>query len=153
PVAEDVDAVAVVEGVHLQRGDADEEARAPEPVRLAVLAQDVADVLAQEALDALAELLDPVGLLLGEGPVGPRAGPERGDLLVDLEVPGAGAGQVLDAGEGFQRRDGDGPSGGVVVDAVHAHRGGPAVDLAAARAAPARLAVPAAGQVRRMQGL
>ena len=73
-VAEDVDPVLVVEGMHLQPGDADEEAGPPEPVRLLVLAQDVADVLAQEALDALAELLDPVGLLLGEGPVGALAG-------------------------------------------------------------------------------
>ncbi len=69
-LADEVDPVLVVEGVHLQRGDADEEARAAELVLLRVVAEDVADVLAEEALDALAEFLDPVGLLLGEQPVG-----------------------------------------------------------------------------------
>src|SRR5207248_10520958 len=124
-----------------------------EPVRLLVLAQDVADVLTQEALDTLAKLLDPVGLLLGEGPVGVLPGLERGDLLVDLEVPGDVADQVLDDREGLHGPDGDRLAGGVLIDAVHTHQTGFAVDLAAARTALAGLAIPSAGQIRRVQSL
>src|SRR5262245_33873938 len=53
-----------VEGMHLQAGDADEEAGAGEAVLLLVIAQHVADVLTEEALDALAELLYPVDVRL-----------------------------------------------------------------------------------------
>ena len=53
-----------VERVHLERGGVDEEPRADEPLELAVIAQDVAHVLAQEALDALAELLHAVDVAL-----------------------------------------------------------------------------------------
>src|SRR5438132_11863831 len=45
-----------VERVHVEAGDADHEARAGEGVRALVVAQHVAHVLAEEALDALAEL-------------------------------------------------------------------------------------------------
>ncbi len=53
-----------VERVHLQRGHVDEEPRADELVVLVVVAQHVADVLAQEALDALAEFLHAVDVFL-----------------------------------------------------------------------------------------
>src|SRR5262250_1407516 len=46
--------VHAVERVHLERGHADEEARAAEALLLAVVAQDVAHVLAEKTLDALA---------------------------------------------------------------------------------------------------
>src|ERR1700683_3622935 len=59
-----VDAVLRVGRVHLQSGGVDEEPRADELVVLPVVAQDVADVLAEEALNALPELLDPVDVLL-----------------------------------------------------------------------------------------
>src|SRR6185503_19783151 len=72
------DAVVGVERVHLQAGQPDHEARAVERPGggaagagrlglergLVAVAQDVADVLAQEALDALAELLHPVDVFL-----------------------------------------------------------------------------------------
>ena len=61
-------AVGGVERVHLERGRVDEEARADELLVLAVIAQHVADVLAQEALDALAVLLDAVDVLLRHPP-------------------------------------------------------------------------------------
>ena len=68
-------AIGGVERVHLQRGRVDEEARADELVVLVVIAQDVAHVLAQEALDALAELLHAIDVLLlhPPGAVGARA--------------------------------------------------------------------------------
>ena len=71
--------VVRVERVHLELGVADEQPRAGELVLvLLVIADHVADVLAEEALDAPVELLDPidVGLLHPVGAVGvlrPRA--------------------------------------------------------------------------------
>src|SRR5207249_9528844 len=58
-------AIARVERVHLERRELDEEA-GPREGRLVllVIADHVADVLAQEALDALVELLDAIDLLL-----------------------------------------------------------------------------------------
>ena len=94
-------AVRGVERVHLQLRDVDEEPRADELVVLVVVAQDVAHVLAQEALDALAELLHAVGVLLlhPPGAVGvvrlPRL--ERLDLLLHLVVPRHVGDEVLDA--------------------------------------------------------
>ena len=71
-VLHEVGAVGGVERVHLERGDADEEARAEVAALQVVVAQDVADVLAEEALDALAELRDAVDVLLLHAPVGVR---------------------------------------------------------------------------------
>ena len=56
--------VGDVERMHLQRGGVDEKARPDELVVLVMIAQDVADVLAEEALDALPELLHAVHVLL-----------------------------------------------------------------------------------------
>src|SRR6187549_1867440 len=58
PVLDEREAVLDVERVHLEARDAHEEARARELGLLRVVAEDVAHVLAQEALDALPELLD-----------------------------------------------------------------------------------------------
>src|SRR5436305_8334918 len=54
------EAVLGVEGVHLQGRGVDQQPGADELVVQMVLPQHVADVLAEEALDALAELLRPV---------------------------------------------------------------------------------------------
>ena len=61
-------AVALVHRVHLEPGDAHQEARPRELVLGLVVAQHVAHVLAQEALDALAELLDALDVLLLPAP-------------------------------------------------------------------------------------
>src|SRR6185437_10523282 len=53
-LADDLEPILIVEGVHLQRGGADEETRPAEFFLLRVISEDVADVLAEEALDALA---------------------------------------------------------------------------------------------------
>ena len=65
-------AVVGVERVHLELGGADEEPRTGEGgLVLLVVADHVADVLAQEALDALAELLAPLDVdLLHAVPAG-----------------------------------------------------------------------------------
>jgi hypothetical protein len=52
--------------VHFEAGDADEKPRAGEYWLFMVLAEHVADVLAQKAFDALAEFLDAVGFFLSE---------------------------------------------------------------------------------------
>ena len=53
----------------------DHESRTVEAVLQIVVAQDVADVLAEEALDALAELAHPVDVLLRDQEVARRGGP------------------------------------------------------------------------------
>ena len=77
--------------------------------RLVVLAKHVADVLAQEALDALAELLHAVDVALLHPPRtvrrvgGPRL--ESRDLLLDPEVPRDVRDQVLDRRKRAHRLD------------------------------------------------
>ena len=141
-------AVVGVERVHLERGQPHEEARAGERrLVLLVVADDVADVLAQEALDALVELLDAVDVLLlirrvpsASGGLGLNGGICLGLLVVVGDV----GDQVLDEREGLERRDGDRLARLEGVHPRHAHEPRLAVDLGAARAALARLAVPAA---------
>ena len=57
-----------VERVHFQRGGVNQEARADEFVVLVMVAQNVADVLAEEAFDALAEFLHAVHVFLLHAP-------------------------------------------------------------------------------------
>src|SRR2546425_11607001 len=57
-LADELRAVDGVERMHVQAGDLDEESRSRERLLQIVVADHVADVLAQEALDALVELLD-----------------------------------------------------------------------------------------------
>ena len=57
-------AIVGVERMHLERRCIDEEARPDELLVLVVIAQHVADVLAQEALDALAEFLHAIDVAL-----------------------------------------------------------------------------------------
>src|SRR6185295_6884010 len=64
-LGQELGAVDGIERVHLERGGLDEEARPREALLLLlVVADDVADVLAQEALDALVELLPALDVLL-----------------------------------------------------------------------------------------
>ena len=101
-----------VERMHLQRGGVDKKARADEFVEFPMLAQHVADVLAQKTLDALAELLHAIDvrLLHAPGAVG-RVGlarPELLDGLLDSEIPGNVGHQIA--------------NGGKVVHRLHGHR-------------------------------
>src|SRR5262245_28132618 len=151
------EAVLGVERVHLERGGVHEEARADELVVLLVFAQHVADVLAQEALDALPELLHPVDVLLLHAPravlrVG-RARLERLDALLHREVPRHVGDEVLDRRERLQRLQRDRLLEGDVRAARHAHETRVAVDLRRARTALAGLAVPAHREVGRRLGL
>src|SRR5678815_185614 len=150
-------AVLDVERVHLERRRVDQEARSDELLVLVVVAQHVAHVLAQEALDALAELLHPVdvGLRHAPGAVGRVRRPrlEGLDAPLDRVVPGDIGDEVLDRWEGPDRLDRDRPGKVEVGQPRHAGQARPAVDLGRARAALAGLAVPAQRQVGRRLGL
>ena len=120
-----------------------------------VVADHVADVLAHEALDALAELLAPLHVDLHHAVAALGLGTrlEGGDGLGHLVVEGDVGHQVADDRERLHGRHRDRLALGQRVHAGHAHEAGQAVDLGRARAALARLAVPAAGQVGRVAGL
>src|SRR5881628_2030076 len=150
-------AIARVERVHFERRELDEKP-GPRESRLVLLvvAHHVADVLAQEALDALVELLDAIDVLLHHPvrAVGLRGlEPERWDRLGLLEVEPDIRDEVADERERTDRRHGDRPTLGEEVHAGHAHEPRLAVDLGAARPALARLAVPPHGEVRRLRRL
>ena len=85
--------------------------RGPTNVSLRVaVAQHVADVLAQVALDALPELLHAIDVFLVHAVLAvgvARARLERRDALVLLVVPGDVGDEVLDHRERLERLDGD----------------------------------------------
>src|SRR5271167_2838763 len=90
--------------MHFERRGMDEQARPDELVVLMVLAQNVAHILAEKTLDALAELLYPfdISLLHAPGSVG-RVGSARlefSDCQFGAEVPRDVCDQVTDDGEG-----------------------------------------------------
>src|SRR2546430_9835511 len=94
--------------VHLQTRDAHKKARPRELFLLVVLAQNVANVLAEKTFDALAELLDAVHVSLVDFPFGVRPRLEGGNPLVDAEIPGDVGDQILDERKRLHRQDGDG---------------------------------------------
>ena len=67
--------------MHLQTGDAHHESRSVKCVFAVVITKNVAHVLAQEALDALAELLHAVDIFLVISPVGIWLWCELGNFL------------------------------------------------------------------------
>src|SRR5437867_7451388 len=150
-------AVDRVERVHVEAGQLDEEARPRErALVLLVVADDVADVLAEEALDALVELLDAVDVLLHH-PVGAirlrRLDAQRRHLLgLDIVVGDVGD-EVADGREAADGRHRDRLALIEEIHPRHAHEPRLAVDLGAARAALARLAVPAHREVGGLRGL
>src|SRR3954447_23983347 len=146
-LAGDSASVHRVERVHVELGVAQEEAGTGE-VHLVVLvvAHDVTGVLAQEALDALAELLAALDVLLHHpalavGVPGRELGVRQ--LLRLLVVVGDVGDQAANDGKGPHGGDGDRLGLVVVREPAHAHQLRAPVDLGAARAALAGLAVPA----------
>src|SRR6202051_2607653 len=116
-------AVKHILGLHLEAGHAYEEARPVETVEEAVGAVDVAHVLAQVALDALAELVEAVDVGLADAPrrAVVRGVGERRDRPVDLVVARDVGDQVLDERKCLHGPDGD-RTIGEVVDARLAHQ-------------------------------
>src|SRR5262249_52006746 len=112
-VFEKAEPVSGVQGMHFQAGDADHEARAAKRLALGfvVIAKDVADILAEKTLDALAEFLDAIDFFLAHAPgaigsIG-RPGLKRWDELVDAIVPGDIGNEILNEGERLDRLNSD----------------------------------------------
>src|ERR1700704_4936841 len=150
-------AVHRVQRVHVEAGQLDEEARPRErALVLLVIADHVTDVLAQEALDALVEFLDAIDVLLHHpvGPVGLRwLDAQRRHLFGLLVIVGDVGDEVADGREAADRRHRDRFALLEEIHPRHAHEAGLAVDLGAARAALAGLAVPAHREVGGLRGL
>ena len=94
-------AVFGVQRVHLQRGGINQKARADEFFVLVMVAQYMADILAEKTFDALAEFLHAVNVLLRHAPGAVRrvrlARIEFLDLLFDPEIPRNIRRQIADA--------------------------------------------------------
>src|SRR5260370_40532552 len=121
-----------VERMHLKRRGTDEEPRSAKLLLLAVVAQDVADVLAEEAFDALAKFLHAIDVSLVHLPLGVRPRLEGWDFLIDSEIPGDVGDEILDHRERLHGKDGDGL---IERERVHARFAGeprPAVNLSRA---------------------
>ena len=137
--------------MHVKLGVADKKTGAGEVgLVFLVVTYYVAGVLAQPALDALAELLRAFHVWLVHGErghrlVGRRA--ERRDLARLLVVEGDIRDEVLDDREGPQGGDGHRLAGGEDRQPGHAHQPGFAVDLRRTGPAFAGFTVPAHGQV------
>src|SRR5919106_1780091 len=144
--------VGLVHRVHLQPLVAHEEARSCDLGMFVVGPEDVANVLAHKALDALLRLVEALDILLVHREGCLFAGLERLDALGHLVVPGDVGDQVFN--------DGESPHGTyvylspiVLLDARLAQKLGSAVDLGATRAAVGRLAVPTHREIRGLLGL
>src|SRR5207302_10744392 len=138
---------STVHGLPLQSRDAHKKARPRELFLLVVLAQYVANVLAETTFDALAELLDAVHVSLVDFPFGVRPRLEGENPLVDAEIPGDVGDQILDERKRLHRQDGDGLVQGQGVHARLASEPRTSVYFSRARTALSCFAVPAHCQV------
>src|ERR1700675_2440803 len=116
-VLQQANAIAGVKRMKLEPGHAYEKSRAAEFRFSVMLANDVANVLAEKTFDALAEFLDAVDIDLGDFPVGVLVRVKGGDFLVDLIIPGNVGDQVFDSRKRFHGHDSDGLVLGKIVHA------------------------------------
>lgn len=88
-----------IERMHFQSGDVNKKSRADEFIMKVMIAEHMADILAQEAFDAFAKFLDAIYIALVHAPraVGSirAAGLKRLDFLLDAKIPGNIRYQVL----------------------------------------------------------
>jgi hypothetical protein len=110
----------------------------------------MADILAEKALNTLAKFLHAVHIALVHLPLDAGTRLEGRDLLIHSEVPGDVSHQILDDGECLHWKDGDGLIQWKRVHACLASEPWTAIDLGRTRAAFARLAIPANGEVWRL---
>lgn len=126
-------AILGIQRVHLKRRVVHDEAGADEFIVLVMVAQDMADILAEETLDALSELLHSIDIHLEHRPrticiVG-LSRLERLDLLLDAEVPTDIGHQIPDGRERLDRLNSHFGIGWQRVHARHAHEARLPVDL------------------------
>src|SRR6185437_8548416 len=89
--------------MHFETRGADEKARAAEHVLFVVLAKDVANILAKETFNTLAEFLHAVHIALIKLPRRASSRLECRNLFIDLVVPGNVGNQVFNDRKGFHR--------------------------------------------------
>src|SRR5579864_6016011 len=138
--------IPYVQRMHLERGRIHQKSWADELFVHVMIAQDVADILAEIALDALSKLLDSFDVLLGNAP-GPirRVGLPRlelWDALFYPVTPGYVRDQVLHVRKCLHGFDGHRLIQRERVQPGHAHQFRYAINFRRARAAFPRLAVP-----------
>src|SRR6266853_338837 len=148
------DAILGVERVHLERCAIYQVTRTHELVEERVIAQHVADVLAEEALDAFAELLHALDVDLRHAPgavrgVGrPRL--ELADARLGPKVPRHVGDEITDGWKRAHRLDGNALRQVELIQARHAHQSRIAVHFRRTGTALSGLAVPADGKVVRL---
>src|ERR1700724_2398830 len=94
--------------MHFEASYPDKKSWATKSLHFLVVAENVAHVLAQEALDALAELLHSVYIFLRHFPFCVGARSEWRNLLVDAVIPGNVGDKILDHRERLHRLHRDG---------------------------------------------
>ena len=116
---------SVSSGCISSAADVDQKTRPDKFLVLVMIAQDVADILAKKTLDALAEFLHAIDVLLRHAPgavgrVG-RARLEFLDLLFHPEIPRDIGDQILHERKGLHRLDRDRLVQRQIAQARHAH--------------------------------
>src|SRR5580704_433782 len=139
--------------MHFETGNANEETGSAELFLLGVVAEDVADVLAEEALDALAEFLHTVHVTLVHLPLDAGPGLERWDFPVHFIIPGDVGDEILDQRKSLHREYCDGLIERERIHARLASEPGPAIHLGGTRPAFSCLAIPAHSEVGSLVGL
>src|SRR6266704_1016656 len=147
-ILEKAGAVAAVERMHFESGNAHVKAGPGELRLLVVFAKNVAYVLTQKTFDALAKLLHAVHVELRDFPFDSRPRFERRNFPVDTVIPRNVGDKVFDARKGFHRKDGNGLVHREIIHAGLAGHAGTAVNFRGARAALPCFAIPANGEVR-----
>ena len=140
-----------VERMHLQGGDMNQVARADKLLVFVMLAQDMADILAEKTFDAFAELLDAIDVGLGHPPgavrgIG-RAWFERLDLLLHAEIPRNIGDQIFDQRKSFHGSIVTGSFERQLIETGHAHQPRHSIYFGGAGAAFAGFAIPATSKV------
>ena len=110
-VSQFINPVFSVEWVHIERGHVNQKARSDKLLVFLMIAQDMANVLTQEALDAFPEFLDAIDVYLRHSPgsigrIG-RSRFELPDFFLYPEIPGNIRDQILENRKRFHRLDCD----------------------------------------------
>src|ERR1700730_4904679 len=135
--------------MHFQSRYTNEETRPSKVFELIVIAQDVADVLAKKALDALAELLHAIDVVLIDLPIRAGTRTERRDLLIYLIVPRNIGDEILQDRERLHGEDFDRLIQWQRVPPGLTHQPRAAIHFGRARAALRGFAIPAHCQIGR----
>ena len=156
-ISELVGSILRIQRMHLQRRSVDQKPRPDKAVVHAMIAQDVADILAKKALDAFPEFLDSIDIGLLHPPGAIRrirwARFEFLDPLLHRKIPRHIGDQVFQDRECLDRLDRNWSIDGQLAHSGHAHQPGHAVDFSRTRPALASLTIPPAGQIRSLSAL